>query len=78
MREETVINSVSCGVQTNFIGTESNTKVTVYEKINDTTRFKLIQMVSLLMEGRTSLYWRILILIVTAGEYDFEGSCGDT
>jgi len=75
MRKGTVIKSISYGVQTEFTATGNNTKVAVYEKIKDTTRFKLIQMVTLLMEVNTSFRLQILIFIVTTREYNSQGSC---
>jgi len=75
MKKGTVTKSISCGVQTEFTATGNNTKVPVYEKIKDTTRFKLIQMVSLLMEVNTSFRLQILIFIVTRREYNSQGSC---
>lgn len=44
------IQTVSCAIQTYCNDLEANTKVTVYEKVENHTRYKLIEMVRNLYE----------------------------
>lgn len=47
MSQLILYNKTSHAVQTEFVPSETNNKVMIYEKIEDVTRLKLIQMVPL-------------------------------
>lgn len=64
MSQPILYNKISYAVQTEFIATENNSKVMVYEKIEDATRLKLIQMVSLYIKESTSQYFLFLPTIL--------------